>query len=626
MMKRAQRHADPAALRYGLPTAVARKAPRRPAQSEAVVAIRTVHRRRRPASPTTELPSPAPDNGSSARASLLGWPMACAVLLVANIALPVASARARDAVETRDADTPSSGVLIEPVVYTSIKTDYSANDVLNALASGGSPFANFAESISDAYVVSTGHDMPATTRKQLRNGMRALDYATGMIPGVQLLRVPGDVAQLMSEELSGRSPAVHRVAAVLSNSDLRGMDGIGGLHRQADASPRAAVATDTGPPPHDFQVPTQWRPVLKPSPARQAGARSVMPIHGESEFLRGYAQSLPRTEPLTRLLPGLVLRGGRFFLRGTGGDYRVQRSKVGDYWYVDAPRAGKPQVPVRFDPASGQWYAYAPLRLCGGGCAQSRMDTPRSVTDSIRGYVLDLVGIADLRVRDAIQEAFDTLGELRLLRSNRHDLRLFRDNSITDIREVLVEGLRDIDPTAPLSRQQRRAAELTAMYYLERPGLEAFCHENAEVLFHFMLARGVPKSRLRMVTLRPQNSPAHVMLLYSESPVLIKMLEMATPQPPVEGLVDGLTHLEFARAILSSRYRSRLFDPWSRIKMVTFEQARSEREVSDMLAPTLEDAGYRRGEPYRISVTRPLGTPPQRRSAQTDRAQNDQYV
>ncbi|WP_087721684.1 hypothetical protein [Pandoraea sp. PE-S2T-3] len=564
--------------------------------------------------------------------------MACALLLVANIALPVAIARPRDAVETRDTGTPSAGVLIEPVAYAPIKTDYNANDVLKALASGGSPFANFAESISDAYVVSTGHDVPATTRKQLRNGMRALDYATGMIPGVQLLRVPGDVAQLMSEALSGHSPAVHRVAAVLSNSDLRGMDGIGEPHRQADASPRVAaapaprseahgaVATDTGPPPHDFRVPTQWRPVLKPSPARHAGARSPMPIHGESEFLRGYAQSLPRTEPLTHLLPGLVLRGSRFFLRGTGGDYRVQRSKVGDYWYVNAPRAGKPQVPVRFDPATGQWYAHAPLRLCGGGCAQSRMDTPRSATDSIRGYVLDLVGIADQRVRDAIQEAFDTLGELRLLRSNRHDLRLFRDNSITDIREALVEGLRDIDPTAPLSSQQRRAAELTAMYYLGRPGLEAFCHENAEVLFHFMLARGVPKSRLRMVTVRPQNRPAHVMLLYSESPVLIKMLEMATPQPPVEGLVDGLTHLEFARAILSSRYRSRLFDPWSRIKMVTFEQARSEREVSDMLAPTLQDAGYRRGAPYRISVTRPLGTPPLRQSAQTDRAQNDQYV
>jgi len=564
--------------------------------------------------------------------------MAGALLLVANIALPVAIARPRDAAgtrdsEARDADAPSSDVLIEPITHAPIKTDYSRNDVLKALASGGSPFANFAESVSDAYVVSTGHDVPATARKQLRGRMRVLDYATGLIPGVQLLRVPGDVAQLMSETLAGRAPEVRRVAAVLSNSDLRGMDirdMPGEPHRLTGTSKRLAEATaphtvaqrkgaaDTAPPPPDFEESTQWRPVVKPSPARRAGARSAMPIHGESEFLRGYAQSLPRTAPLTRLLPGLVLRGSRFFLRGTGGHYRVQRSKVGDYWYVDAPHAGKPQVPVRFDPATGQWYAYAPLRLCGGGCAQSRMDTPRSVTDSIRGYVLNLVGIADQRVRDAIQEAFDTLGELRLLRSNRHDLRMFRDNSITDIREVLMEGLRDIDPTAPLSRQQRRAAELTAMYYLERPGLEAFCHENAEVLLHFMLARGVPKSRLRMVTLRPQNRPAHVMLLYTESPVLIRMLEMATPQPPVEGLEDGLTHLEFARAILSSRYRSRLFDPWSRIKMVTFEQARSEREVSDMLAQTLEDAGYRRGEPYRISVTRPLGKPPQKPAAQTN--------
>ncbi|VVD69074.1 hypothetical protein PIN31009_00511 [Pandoraea iniqua] len=129
--------------------------------------------------------------------------MAGALLLVANIALPVAIARPRDAAgtrdtEARDTDAPSSDVLIEPITHAPIKTDYSRNDVLKALASGGSPFANFAESVSDAYVVSTGHDMPATTRKQLRGRMRVLDYATGLIPGVQLLRVPGDVAQLMS--------------------------------------------------------------------------------------------------------------------------------------------------------------------------------------------------------------------------------------------------------------------------------------------------------------------------------------------------------------------------------------------------------------------------------------------
>ncbi|ALS60062.1 hypothetical protein [Pandoraea norimbergensis] len=553
---------------------------------------------------------------------LTGWPMACTLLLVSNIALPVAIARPRAPLDTSDAIASSSDVRVEPIHRALIKTDYSAEDVLKALASGGAPFANFAESVGDAYAVSTGHDIPVTARKHLRDGMHALDFATGMIPGVQLLRVPGDVAQLMSEELAGRRPDVHRVAAVLANSDLRGMEIPGESHGQADAAKRV----ETGPPPPDIQEAAPWRPALKPSPSRQAGAPSAPAIHGEGEFLQGYSQSLLRTEPLTHLLPGLVSRGNRFFLRGTHGDYRVQRSKVGDYWYVDAPQAGKPQVPVRFDPATARWYAYAPLRLCGGGCAQSAMGTPHSATDSIRGYVLNLVGIADLRVREAIQDAFDTLGELRLLRSNRHDLRRFRDNSITDIREVLVEGLRDIDPTTPLSKQQRRAAEQTAMYYLERPGLEAFCHENAEVLFHFMLARGVPKSRLRMVTLRPQNRPAHVMLLYTESPVLIKMLEMATPQPPIEGLVDGLTHLEFARAILTSRYRSRLFDPWSRIKMVTFERARSEREVSDMLAPTLEDAGYRRGEPYRISVTRPLGTPPQRQTAQTDHAQSNQYV
>lgn len=562
---------------------------------------------------------------SSVCASPCAWHMALTLLVVANIAAGAPTARARRPVDTRDAEGSASGIVMAPIAHGALKTDYSARDVLKALASGGSPFKNFIASAGDAYAVSTGQALPAKTREQLREGMQVLDFATGMIPGVQLLRVPGDVAQILSDELAGHRPGVNRVASVILNSDLRDLVPPGTPHGQPVGGERVETKADDAmthegmPPPPAGHEPAQWRPVLKPAASLQISAGSATAIHGEREFLQGYSQSLLRTAPLTQLRHGLVLRGSRFFLRGTDGYYRVQRSKVGDHWYVDAARPGKPQIPMRLDPVTGQWYAYAPLRLCGGGCSQSRMGTPHSATDSVRGYALNLVGIADTRVREAIQEAFDTLGELRLLRSNRHDLRMFRDNSITDIREVLETGLRDIDPAAPLSKQQRRAAEITAMYYLERPGLEAFCHENAEILLHFMLVRGVPKSRLRMVTLRPQNRPAHVMLLYTESPVLIKMLEMATPQPPIDGLVDGLTHLEFARAILSSRYRSRLFDPWSRIKMVTFERARSEKDVGDMLAPALQDAGYRRGEPYRISVTRPLGKPAQKQVAQSNR-------
>ncbi|MGC7404678.1 hypothetical protein ACPWR0_09380 [Pandoraea pneumonica] len=625
MMKRTPRRAEPAALRYGLPAQLPK---REPSFATALRAARQTTVKRNTARHTGRIephtanqPSPSPSMQPSIQPAIhtssCRWPIALTLLFVANLAVSLPSTRARRPLDTGEDDATASGIQIRPLTSAPLKTDYSASDVLKALASGGAPFTNFAASVGEAYAVATGNDIAAKTREQLRESMRVLDYATSLIPGVQLLRVPGDVAKLMSDELAGKTPHVGRIASVLWNSDLRGIDVPSEPHRSTIES--APVETIAHIEPVESVESVKWRPVVKSRPRLRTDADTAEPIQGEREFLKGYSQSLLRTAPLTQLRHGLVLRGGRFFLHGTDGYYRVQRAKTGDHWYVDAPRPGKPQVPLRLDPATGQWYAYAPLRLCGGGCSQSRLGTPHSATDSIGGYVLNLVGIADTRVRDAIQEAFDTLGELRLLRSNRQDLRMFRDNSITDIREVLETGLREIDPTAPLSKQQRRAAEMTAMYYLERPGLEAFCHENAEILLHFMLVRGVPKSRLRMVTLRPQNRPAHVMLLYSESPVLIKMLEMSTPQPPVEGLVDGLTHLEFARAILSSRYRSRLFDPWSRIKMVTFERARSEREVSDMLAPTLEDAGYRRGEPYRISVTRPLGKPPQRQAAQPAR-------
>lgn len=556
--------------------------------------------------------------------------MALALLCAMNIAMPIAAARPHFSPDTSDTAFPGdasdsdSGILMRPMAYAPIKTEYSTNDVLKAVASGASPFTNFAESVNDAIAVSTGRDIPAQTRGQLRETMQVLDYGTGVMSKVQLLRLPADVAQLVSEQIAGRPPDVSRVISVLLNSDLRGLDTPGQPRRQTDTTVHhRAIAHKAnaaqGLPVAAFDEMAKWRTAPKLRKPNQPNAASTSTIHGEREFLQDYSQWPLGMGPLTELRHGLVLMGGQFFLRRPHGFYRLQRSKVRNHWLVDAPTPGKPQVPIKLDPATGEWHAYAPLRLCGGGCSQSRMGAPQLVADSVYSYEFDLDGIIDTRVRDAIRDAFDALGDLNLLRSNRQDMRPFRNNSISEIRKHLWTRQREIDPSEPLDRQQRRAASMTANFYIDNPGREAFCHENAEILLHFMLVHDVPKSRLRMVTLRPQNRPAHVMVLYTESPLVIKALDLATPQPPIEGQVDGLTHQEFSKAILSTRDHTWLFDPWSRIKMVTFERARSVQDVSDTLAPTLEAAGYRRSEPYRISVTRTLSTPANERGAQLNR-------
>ena len=330
----------------------------------------------------------------------------------------------------------------------------------------------------------------------------------------------------------------------------------------------------------------------------------------------------------TETAQGIIVLRGDYFIRGEGGYYHMQRQKSGNQWLVDARKAGMPQVPVTYDAAAKKWRAHAPLRLCGGGGGCSKEVAPpankplKRELDSVLSVPFDLAGIREPEVREATLQAFIDLGKLRLLRTNRKDLRQLRDNSIVEIRERLANSMRHIDRKSPLLDQQRQAAKYTAQYYSEHPHSEAFCQENAEVLFHFMLTNGVPSRRIRMITLRPQNRPAHVMLLYTESPALISMLEMTTPQPPIEWLTDGVSHLDFARAILSSHRRSWLFDPWSRTKMVTFEGVRSEREISERLASTLEDAGFGRGEPYRISMTRPLGRPALKQGAQPARDQS----
>ncbi len=501
-------------------------------------------------------------------------------------------------------------VVIRPLVPEAVKTEYSVDDILKAIASGTAPFRNLGESIADAYTALTGNDVSTKMRTSLRKGTVTADVLTGMLPSAALARLSAEVAQVLADQHEGKPVDSSRLVAILLNTNLRGMGS--SSHKSTvrhtpanNARPLAAHEPAPEPPREPLDAPAFHLPEI---------------VTGEREHLTGYAQPLPGNvlhSPLPAgpegpdTLHGIIVADGHYFIRGTGGYYRMQRQKTGDHWLIEAHEAGKPKIPVVYDAATGKWRAHAPLRLCGGGCGSSKASevASNSNSDSMLGMVFDLSSIREPEVRRAIQESYDDLSELRLLRTNRDDLRPRRDNSIVEIRESLSNAMRRINRNAPLLEQQRQAARCTALYYLEHPDSEAFCQENAEVLFHFMLANQVPASRIRMITLRPRNRPPHVMVLYTESKNVIQMLHWATPQPAVDGRVDGITDLTFAQEIYATRASTRLLDPWGRIKMQSFERARCEHEVLDTLRVMLEDAGARNGEPFFVSITRPLGTP-----------------
>lgn len=499
-------------------------------------------------------------------------------------------------------------VVVKPLTSEPIKHAYSVDDILKAIASGRAPFRNLGESIADAYTALTGNEVDGDVRAQLRKGTATADLITSLLPSVAIARLGGEVAQILADQHAGKTVDSSRLIAVLLNTNLRGME----------RNPRKSGMRHT--PVHHAPPRTAEEPAVASVPDT---SHEVSPAHeivtGEFVHLKGYARQLPASALQSQRLAGLegtdtpqgiVIAGGDYYIPGTGGYYRLQHQKVSGQWLVDSPEAGKPQVPVTFNAATGQWQASAALRLCGGGCGSSKASSQFSSTiDSMMGLAFDLSSIREPEVRHAIEASYDDLSELRLLRTNRDDLRIRRDNSIIEVRESLSNSMRRIDRHAPLFEQQRQAAKCTALYYLEHPDSEAFCQENAEVLFHFMLVNGVPANRIRMITLRPRNRAPHVMVLYTESKHVIEMLHWATPQPPVDGRTDGITDLTFSQELYATRDSTRVLDPWGKTKMQTFDWAQCEHDVLDALQSMLVDAGARNGEPFYVSITRPLGTP-----------------
>lgn len=575
------------------------------------------------------------------------WPVAFSLLLAANLATPATSAlpprdrRVRHGNATARLDTsaptsnltamPSSDqVVVRPVTRTAIKSDYAMLDVLKAVAAARSPFLNTGESLADAYEIASGQPVAPDFRRMLRTLTGTLDTATGIVPDVQALRMPAEIADIAADRIEGRALDTSRLSGVLQFASPRGqaMHGVPEWHdapvlpeRDAPEPPAfdPAIAIDVArgrltesraAPERDrpgYDIAPYRRPnVADPDLALNDAPASTRFIQDERRHLSGYAQHLPEHFRPKDETTRRFLAGGHHYLRGEAGDYRITRGFSDDHWLVDAPRRNQAQVPVTFDPATGRWQAHAPLRLCGGGCGPSRPMTPDSITSSYEDIFAATRHLPDESAQEAIQNAFADVGRLHLLRSNREDLRDLRDNSIVDHRAALSVAMKDINRGAPLRKQQRQAAEATAMYYYSRPFAEAFCQENAEVLFYFLLQDGVDQDNLRMITVQPKGRAPHVMVLYSESREFIDILDRSTPQPKAPLREDGVTSSQFAWGAYLARDTTVLLDPWSRYKAISFARADTPQDAVDILDSAFAEIGHRTGYPYTVSVTRPL--------------------
>lgn len=613
-------------------------------------------------------------SNSAPRASGI-WPAAFAVLFVANLVVPTSGAiprrnfdsgtndasdvltevtpdslhqRARVPASESNTEASASGtaqpddVDIRLVERARFKTDYTMMDMLRIVAASRSPFEAFGGSLSDAYEVLADEPVTRGTHKSLVRGGKVLDVATGLVPQVRLSRLPGDVSYVAAQQIDGKPPVGEDMLQLMQALDPRTLQAevqkevvtpdaavssfdashapIGSIKGTAHgpapkfpgpATPEARASYDASLGHDAVALPAASSEITRPVAPIDASP-SATAIVGEREHLAGYEQAIAAD----RLPPGDITRvmliDGHTYLSGDHGYYRVTKGAHENLWFVDAPRRNMAQVPVTLDAETGEWRADAPLRLCGGGCGQSSMlPGSDSIVDEWTSIASAISHLTDLDTQDAIQAAFGNLSSLQLLRGNRVDLRATRDYSIAEHRAALRKAMRNIDREAPLEQQQEEAAAATAMYYSDNPHAEAFCQENAEILFHLLLEGGVPIERIRMVTLNPQHRPPHVVVLYTESEALVDMLHLVTPEPGMYGRPNGIGRTIFTRAVLLTRDSTLILDPWGRTKVTGFANAETDFDVQRQLDRVLATMGHAEGHPFTISLTRPLGAPPQ---------------
>ena len=479
--------------------------------------------------------------------------------------------------------------------------------------------------------------MDADVLRQLRSSAGVVDFATGLIPEVQVLRLPSEIASVAADSLDGKMPSTETISGLVQSADPRSL---GSPFGPRVRRPPARVKSDTPTPGQNTAAQRRLHPVpralmaaQRPPPPKQVSAPDIqsldathiadvapaliqsdpvpatsLHIEGETEHLRGYEQALAPDLLPSGQHPRLVLADGRRYIGGDAGYYRATRGRSDDHWLIEAPRQDKAEVPVTRDAVTGQWQAHAPLRLCGGGCGSSKGLSP----DSIAGRYSDIeqaVGhLRDEKTQMAILKAMGELGDLHLMRTNRRDRHGIGDNSIVDHRRALREAMKHIDRYAPLVEQQRQASAVTAKHYFWNHYGEAFCQENAEILFHRLIQGGVPESRMRMVTVTPHRRSSHVLVLYTEAHDFTALLDLTTPQPPVINHRDGISGVTFGEFVYMNRGVTVLLDPWSSTKAIEFSRAGNELDVVRKLDDALEEIGHRSGEPYTVSITRPFGT------------------
>lgn len=552
------------------------------------------------------------------------------------------------------ASSAFDSVVVRPVTQSPIKSEYTFYDFLKAVSTARAPFRYLGESMGDAYEVLSGQEVDPQVRLGVQKAGDTLDLATELLPYVSLLRLPGNLAGIAKDKVEGKTPDPEKVIGLLQYGDPRSL-GSAKPH-DADSPPALSPVASrpvakslpshhvdaSRPAPNADSISPEASDVVEPDAPRSErdddsegiqATHAREPVHSvpqpsvagasdpvfasqshildEDEYLRGYEQPLP-TDQLPAGEPSrLVVVNGHHYLKGDAGYYRAQRGLSADHWLVDAPQSSdrRAQVPVTYDESTGEWRAHAPLKLCGGGCGLSKHRyPPDSIVNSYEDISSAIDHIPDDTAREAIQAAFLTLGELHLRRTNRADLQSLRDNSIINHRAALRAVMASrIDPNLPLIKQQCLASEITSMYYAWNTAAEAFCQENAEILFFSLRQNGLSRSQIRMITIKPQNRPAHVMVLYTESKHLIELMDRSTPKQP-QLHQDGISHEFFLGAVYLTRHSTVLMDPWSQTKAISFTSAASTLDVGSMINRALIDIGHQPGHPYTVSVTRPLGT------------------
>ncbi|VVE86528.1 hypothetical protein [Pandoraea bronchicola] len=534
-------------------------------------------------------------------------------------------------------ENEQADVLRVSIEHSPIRTHYAFGDVLRAISAGDQPLRKLSESICVFHELLSGNALDPRTGATLQQIAGLIGMATGLIPQVQQLRIANEVGgtPLTSGEMD---ETVQRVDPrnFAGSEGGRATQRVVNLPFLPDAAnaahvvrrlPSEPVETYVRPEADGAPVPPQAPLVherARDTDEAQSYAIAQAPhspdtvnpspadfkIESERAFLRGYERILTPDALPTDRHARLMLVNGHHHIRGEAGYYRATRARDGNHWLVDAPQGSdaKAQVPVTYDAASGQWRAHAPLRLCGGGgCAPSRKATPDGIAIKYQQIADAVRHLPEAHVRTAIERAFHDVSRLRLMRTHRGELRPMRNNAMTGHRAALAEAMKLIDPKASLLVQQREAAIATTHYYWSREAeAEAFCQENAEVLFHFLLEHGVPDDRIRMITVQPRDRPPHVVVLYTESQVILDLLELATPQPPVIGYTDGVDDMSFSAWLFMTRDTTVLLDAWSSTQATSFAHATSEQRLADTLDAALADTGHRPGSPYVVSITRPL--------------------